>query len=170
MAQTLALHLPNALAPVGSELNFQRNALFWSLFAVDKSLSLSFGRPPLLPVYLYKNVPTPDPRHMASFEPHLDRADSDILRTEVRNGKYSNAYGVVHFTCALQLSKPQGEIVDALHDSGCAKAENNAKLKRKLDAWMQKTREVSLNSRLTLSHRSHLWLFNRKPQSSRYIQ
>jgi hypothetical protein len=72
MAQTLALHLPTAHAPKSSEANLQRNCLFWSLFITDKSLSLSFGRPPLLPGYLYKNVPPPDPTLLAKYRPHQD--------------------------------------------------------------------------------------------------
>jgi hypothetical protein len=72
MAQTLSLHLPNAHAPRGSEANLQRKCLSWGLFIIEKSISLSFGRPPMLPDYLYKDVRLPGPNMLAKYRPRQD--------------------------------------------------------------------------------------------------
>jgi hypothetical protein len=138
MAQTLALHLPTAHTPKGSDANLQRNCLFWSLFIIDKSLSLSFGRPPLLPGYLYKNIPPPDPTFLAKYRPHQElHALSSSQKTS------SEEFGVVYITQVLALAKLQGDVSDYLNTVGISDPARIHTLKAELDSWIQATTKVS---------------------------
>lgn len=106
MAQTPSLHLPNAHAPKGSEANLQRNCLFWSLFIIDKSISLSFGRPPMLPGYLYKDFPPPDSNLLAKYRPHQDLKD---LLSFNKSMSPSGEFGAVYITQHPITCDPTGQ-------------------------------------------------------------
>ncbi|CZR64472.1 uncharacterized protein PAC_14370 [Phialocephala subalpina] len=132
MVQTLALHLPIPRTPPNSDVNRHRNCLFWGLFIVDKALALSVGRPPLLPAYLYKNVPLPDPQALALYRPHrqingavLPEKDPTLLN-----------FGGFYIMRNLELAKLQGEVSDLMYGQGRNNTLKIGELKQELDKWM----------------------------------
>jgi hypothetical protein len=144
MAQTLALHLP-VPGPRNSVTNIDRIFLFWSLFLIEKSLSLAFGRPSLLPGAVYKNVPPPDIDQLRRFSPHSKtKAVPGLSRIPPSSGY---GYGVVHVLRSIALAKIQGDIQDAF-SSGARNidAEKLSSLKENLDHWFQVTEEVGILS------------------------
>jgi hypothetical protein len=138
MAQTLALHLPKPGSPKKSEINLQRNCLFWSLFIIDKSLSLSFGRPPLLPGYLYKEVPPPDPTQLAQYRPHLNSTPTPCGGTENLSHR---EFGTFYIMQLKALANLQAETQDSLQRDG---GSNRTNLVNSLDLWMEITQQVSV--------------------------
>ena len=52
----------------GSNAIPNRKCLFWRMFIVEKSLSLTFGRPPLLPGYLYMGCASTKPQIDGHFQ------------------------------------------------------------------------------------------------------
>jgi hypothetical protein len=138
MAQTLALHLPTRNAPKGSKAYSQRNCLFWSLFILDKSVSLSFGRPPLLPGYLYKDVPPPDPAELAQYCPHLKLQSPELPQTSISEG-----FGSFYIMRSRELANLQGDIQDTFYRRGRSGNAKISALKERLDLWMKTTRQVS---------------------------
>jgi hypothetical protein len=140
MAQTLALHLPTPTAPKTSEAYLQKNCLFWSLFIVDKSLSLSFGRPPLLPGYLYKDVPPPDPTQLAKFRPHQN---PDAISRGAPKITACEGFGAFYIMQIKALANLQGDIQDTFYRGRRSNNSNIANLKKSLDLWMETTRQVS---------------------------
>lgn len=132
MVQTLALHLPIPRTPPNSDVNRHRNCLFWGIFIVDKSLALSVGRPPLLPAYLYKHVPLPDPQSLALYRPHIQvsgsvypEKDSTLLE-----------FGGFYIMRNLELAKLQGEVSDLMYGVGKSDTHKIGELKRELDKWI----------------------------------
>jgi len=143
MSQTLALHLPVPGTPCDNNTNSNRFFLFWSLFLIDKSLSLAFGRPSLLPSCLYKDVPPPDIERLAQFSPHIK---TTAIPSASKSPPISHGYGAVHATRSMALAKIQGDIQDAFYGNGRIIApERISILKNQLDDWFQVTREVSIN-------------------------
>lgn len=140
MSQTLALHLPARWAPLGSVENNHRNCLFWSLFVVDKAVAISFGRPPLLPWYLYRNVPPPNDSYMAKYKPHEDTT-SDVLTSST--WQVSGDYGIFHFRIVRELSIVQGQISDLIRSEGAQLQVKSAEIKNRLDKWMESVIAVS---------------------------
>jgi len=76
-AKAIGLHIPRPRAgppgadPAGDTEWQRRLCSFWSLFVVDKSVSLAFGRPEFLEAAHYRDVPLPDPRHLLKYRPHI---------------------------------------------------------------------------------------------------
>ncbi|KAH8594957.1 hypothetical protein B0O99DRAFT_167894 [Bisporella sp. PMI_857] len=138
MAQTLAIHVPTHRAPLGSDVYLQRNCLFWALFIIDKSLSLSFGRPPRLPGYMYKHVPVPDAGQIA----HMFRRQEFNLRMVsdwelgTSDKIWMDEFGVMYVNQIRELAKLQGEVSDTLN-AGISDSECLDKLKEGLDQWME---------------------------------
>lgn len=133
MAQSLALHSPTRDAPKGSEAYSRRNCLFWSLFIVDKSVSLSFGRPPLLPGYLYKTVPPLEAVQVATYAPHKKSKPSED----------SEGFGSFFITRSKELADLQGEIQDTFYRGGRSGNPEIAALKTRLDVWISTMRQVN---------------------------
>ena len=149
MSQTLALHLPVPSTPRDIITNSNRSFLFWTLFLIDKSLSLAFGRPSLLPSCLYKDIPPPNIERLAEFSPHIK---ATAVPGVTRNHPSGHGYGAVHATRSMALAKIQGDIQDAFYGNGRSMAaERISILKTELDNWFQVTREVSKDSLLDLS-------------------
>jgi hypothetical protein len=143
LAQTLALHIP-VPGPRDSVTNIDRLFLFWSLFLVEKSLSLAFGRPSLLPGSFYKSVPLPKIEQLTSFSPHSKaRAVPGISRFP----SSGHGYGAVHVLRSIALAKIQGDIQDAFN-SGARNTDTEklSSLKKDLDHWFQVTDQVSPSS------------------------
>ncbi|KAE8445521.1 hypothetical protein EG329_013284 [Mollisiaceae sp. DMI_Dod_QoI] len=137
MAQTLALHLPIPRTPLNSEVNQHRNCLFWGLFIIDKSLALSVGRPPLLPAYLYKNVPLPDSQALALFQPNGVPNERNMTQHE---SLVLLEFGSFHIMQNLEFAKLQGQVSDLMYSEEKSNTSKIVELKRNLDHWMDKLR------------------------------
>lgn len=133
MAQSIALHSPTRDAPKDSEAYARRTCLFWSLFIVDKSVSLSFGRPPLLPGYLYKNVPPLEAAQLAAYAPHK----------KSKTSKTSEGFGSFFIMQSKELADLQGETQDTFYRGGRSGHSEIFALKMRLDVWISNLREVS---------------------------
>jgi hypothetical protein len=139
MTQAINLHLP------GKEQ--RRILLFWSLYAVDKGVSLAFGRPPMLPSPYYQNVPLPDLGDgLAEYAPHIDHQNKEQT--------HAGSFGATHFLQAILLSILTGKL---LHFLNCVISLDSATVIRKqaalhneLNQWYQTAMIVSrCNSLLT---------------------
>jgi hypothetical protein len=96
MVQAIGLHLPGD----GHE---GRLLLFWAIYAVDKSVSLAFGRPPMLPSHYYQDVPLPNLGSLEEYDPH-------VKKDEMGHQKEAVNFGAVHFLQCVQLSILTGRI------------------------------------------------------------
>ncbi|KAK1243348.1 hypothetical protein MKX07_003976 [Trichoderma sp. CBMAI-0711] len=98
-AQALGLHKIER----GSYTQQQRHlALFWSLFSVDKSCSLAFGRPMLLPTASYEDVPLPDFQYLLGYHPHKAQP------VPTPSGSHTSAFGAHFFIQGMHLAKLTG--------------------------------------------------------------
>jgi hypothetical protein len=133
MAQALNLH------SLGQEP--RKIFMFWALYAVDKGVSLAFGRPPMLPSSYYQNVPLPDVDGLADYAPHVNRQDERHEKAKSRN------FGATHFLQAILLSMLSGKILHFLHLRGSldqsSSERERAALHRELQQWYQTTMIVS---------------------------
>lgn len=132
-AQAVGLH---SLKGDGYEQRQRRLALFWSLFSVDKSCSLAFGRPTLLPTAIYENVPLPDFQYLLTYHPHR----KEPIQTE--NGPVASTFGAHFFIQEMQLAKLTGAVLDFL-----ASPDNMASYRAliaQLQSWDSVTNEVGL--------------------------
>lgn len=130
-AQALGLHL---VTSSDYDVQQRRLCLFWTLFSIDKSCSLAFGRPSFLPTTLYRNVPHPDSRHLLKFQPH---------DTHFFNGKHksnSTMFGAHVFSQNIELAKLTGMVLDSLAHSEPSSIKNS--LRSELDAWYLQTNQV----------------------------
>jgi len=139
MAQTLAIHLPPFRAPLGPHVNDQRNFLFWSLFMVDKGLSLSFGRSPMLPAYLYRRVPPPDAEYLAKFKPH----ENPHSLAETRGNEVQIPFGTLFLLKTMALAKLQGDISDMLYNEEKFNIGKVDTLQNELELWLRDIKTVS---------------------------
>lgn len=130
-AQAVGLH---SLRKGSYEYQQRRLALFWSLFSVEKSCSLAFGRPMLLPTSIYENVPLPDFPYLLDYHPHRDQG----LPTE--NGHCVSTFGAHFFIQGMQLAKLTGEVLSFLAGSG--NSAGHQTLVAKLQSWDSVTNEV----------------------------
>jgi hypothetical protein len=127
---------------MGSELYLRRNFIFWGLFVLDKGLSLSFGRPPMLPAYLYQNVPPPDPKHMVKLRPHLKSTPNDVI----------DDFGCFFILTFRELAIIQGKIGESMHRKEDART--SVKLREDLEMWMARLKEqVEASRALTFMRR-----------------
>lgn len=119
LAQAIGLHVPDVSNSYDAirKMNF-----FWSLFIVDKSVSLAFGRSPALPGHIYgKALETlrgfPNIADLNSFAPHtymrVVPGSSDISYRS-----HSSLYGARHFQCSLLLSKLMEQTYNLVEDEG----------------------------------------------------
>ena len=140
MAQSLAIHIPTQNAPRDSETYAQRNCVFWSLFILDKSLSLSFGRPPVLPGYLYKTVPPLDPAELAKYRPHKKfEAAPEASKTS-----YAETFGSFYIMRSKGLADIEADIQDTIQREGKSSHEQISRLQTALHIWMETTHKVNL--------------------------
>lgn len=138
MAQVLNLHLPSE--------EQRRILLFWSLYSVDKGVSLAFGRPPMLASPYYQDVPLPDLFGLADYSPHADRRDDGQQQAP------SAGFGGIHFVQTILLSILTGKILHFLNhtssfDGASAKSERDA-LHDELRQWYNTTMTVSQSCRV----------------------
>ncbi|OAL18340.1 hypothetical protein AYO22_10756 [Fonsecaea multimorphosa] len=142
MAQMVKLPLPSASATKDSELYSRNLCLFWSLFIIDKTLSLSFGCPPMLPSALYHNVELPSPRQLSAYRPHLGTSD---VGTNLP--PHVEFFGAFYFVQCTKLAMIMGDISDfyliGRHDSS-----RQSNLTKQLDQWIyvvQQTQAMHTN-------------------------
>lgn len=134
-AQALGLHVVGR----GSYKYQQRQlALFWSLFSIDKSCSLAFGRPMLLPTTIYENVPLPDFQYLLGYHPHRSQP------VVTQNGSSTSTFGAHFFIQGMKLAKLTGAALSLLASPG--NIADHQDLASKLRSWDSYTNEVSLIS------------------------
>lgn len=131
-AQAVGLH---SLKGDSYEQRQRRLTLFWSLFSVDKSCSLAFGRPTLLPTAIYENVPLPDFQYLLRYHPHR----KEPIQTE--HGPITSTYGAHYFIQEMQLARMTGAVLDFLANP--AKLIICQTLIAQLQSWDSVTNEVS---------------------------
>ncbi|UKZ52670.1 hypothetical protein TrVGV298_006451 [Trichoderma virens] len=132
-AQALGLHSLGR----GDYAHQQRQlALFWSLFAVDKSCSLAFGRPMLLPTATYENVPLPDFQYLLGYHPHRNKP------VITQNGSSTSTFGAHFFIQGMELAKLTGAVLGLLACPGNV-ADHRA-LAAKLQSWDSNTNKLLL--------------------------
>ena len=114
-AEVLSLHTPGH---GNAEAYQQRLCRFWLLFVLDKSCSLTFGRPPFLSTAIYDSVPVPDYKYLLKFQPHR-HGTFDSQQTSTRVSKF----GAHLLIRSFELARLMGRVSDALaaHDSLAAK-------------------------------------------------
>lgn len=133
-AQAVGLH---SLKSDAYEQRQRRLALFWSLFSVDKSCSLAFGRPMLLPTAIYEYVPLPDFQYLLKYHPHR----KEPVQTE--NGPIASTFGAHFFIQGMKLAKLTGAVLDFLANPGNLTSYQS--LTAQLQSWDSVTNEVSLS-------------------------
>ena len=137
MAQMVKLHIPTSDAPRGSDVYAQRLCLFWSLFTLDKALSLAFGYPPILHTSFYRSLELPSTLQLAGYQPHLRKYG--ITDTEV--SPFAKYFGAFFFIQITKLAIIMGEISD--HQLlGKASHDQCVSLKIKVDAWVEVIMQV----------------------------
>ena len=136
LLQAMSIHL--SLGTPGSQTYIHRLFVFWSLFCIDKSVSLAFGRPCSLPTPFYDQVPTPTLADLADFKPHS------------RTSKEST-YGAYFFIQRVHLAKLQGKVLElrqlfATAEKTGYRAKKN-QIKEELRLWHTETQKVGNLSR-----------------------
>ncbi|GAB1317595.1 hypothetical protein MFIFM68171_07805 [Madurella fahalii] len=128
----LALHKPGL--ELDEESRQRQLTLFWVIFKSEKFCTLAFGRPPLLPVSLYRDVELPSFDYLTRVTPHLDGTHRDA--TDVPR----STFGAYIFLRNVELARLTGEILDYL---AMDKPRGElATLMAMLDAWYNETREM----------------------------
>ncbi|KAL6882298.1 hypothetical protein HDV57DRAFT_509468 [Trichoderma longibrachiatum] len=132
-AQALGLHRTGR----GLYIQQQRQlALFWSLFSVDKSCSLAFGRPMLLPTAIYENVPLPDFQYLLGYHPHLNQP------VPTQSNSHTSVFGAHFFIQGMHLAKLTSAVLNLL--SSPEMTTDRAALAAKLQSLDSTTNELLL--------------------------
>lgn len=109
-AEALGLHSP---AHQDLDSRQQRLCLLWLLFLIDKSCSLSFGRPAFLPTALYQNLPLPNQSFLLKFNPQERAWFGDGQGTTC-----GSRFCAEIITRSIQWAKLGGSVVDLLAMDG----------------------------------------------------
>lgn len=133
-AQAVGLH---SLKGDSYEQRQRRLTLFWSLFSVDKSCSLAFGRPMLLPTAIYENVPLPDFQYLLKYHPHR----KEPIQTE--NGPITSTFGAHFFIQEMLLARMTGAVLEFLATP--TKLTVYQTLIDQLQSWDSVTNKVSIS-------------------------
>lgn len=145
LAQAIGLHLP---ASQDYESCQRRLFLFWSLFVVDKSVSLAFGRPPFLSMQYYNQVPLPDREYLSRFSPHLARQQQRMEPMRSPPANSSSQFGKFVFLQSVALAKVASRVTEFLHNIGRPilnveqRGKENDRLILDLDNWYKQTHKV----------------------------
>lgn len=135
MAQMIKLQLASRSTKANSEVYSRNLCLFWSLFIIDKSVSLAFGCPSILPAASYKNVELPSTEQLSKYRPHLSSIDvGNDMSPQVE------FFGAFHFVQCTKLAMIVGDISDyfLLNDQRKGRL---LELKAKLDEWISVVRQ-----------------------------
>ncbi|KAL7813530.1 fungal-specific transcription factor domain-containing protein [Trichoderma aethiopicum] len=132
-AQALGLHKTGR----GPYIQQQRRlALFWSLFSVDKSCSLAFGRPMLLPTAICEDVPLPDFQYLLGY--HLHQHQPIPTQSSPR----TSTFGAHFFIQGMHLAKLTSAVLNLL--SSPETTTDHEALAAKLQSWDSTTNELLL--------------------------
>ena len=83
MARTLGLHLaphPHVNKKKSTQERTEQLFLFWSLYALDQTLSMTFGRRPILQASDAQSMPVPDYETLQQYAPYLNSGTPSRLR------------------------------------------------------------------------------------------
>ncbi|OBS18819.1 hypothetical protein FPOA_10546 [Fusarium poae] len=127
-AEALGLHLSNNL---DFETYQRRLSLFWMLFAVEKSCSLAFGRPSLLPSNAFPKVELPQLGHLTRFQPRSESTDGQGL---------SSVFGAHMFLARMKLARLTGDVLDLINSA--AVGSRRDQLKMDLIEWQTQTKQL----------------------------
>ncbi|OQE37661.1 hypothetical protein PENCOP_c009G02782 [Penicillium coprophilum] len=130
-AEALGLHSP---AHQDVDLRQQWLCLFWLLFLIDKSCSLSFGRPAFLPTALYQNVSLPDQSFLLRFNPH-ERAGFGNGHVPTSGSRF----GAEIITRSIQWAKLGGSVAELLAMDGSV--HRKQEVRSSLETWWLDTHE-----------------------------
>lgn len=137
LAQAMNLHLPIV---ADESIRKQRVFLFWSLFVIDKSVSLAFGRPCALASTFYENLPVPDHIDFTDFAPHLRPC------SEVSYGSFRSHFGALFFVQTIVLARLRGQVSDYLQSLRVLNQTVSTKMKKELERnlsdWYHETNKV----------------------------
>lgn len=123
-AKAIGLHLPRP----GAESDYQRRlSLFWSLFIVDKSVSLAFGRPEFLEAAHYQSTPLPDSRHLDGFSPHAGKGQASTS---------NNGFGRCFFLSNVALAKYISRYNNSIRRGSWDEAQA---FRQDLELWFEQT-------------------------------
>jgi hypothetical protein len=139
MVQMIKLHVPPRGLTKDSSVYASRICLFWSLFTVDKSMSLAFGHPPILHTSLYKHVELPSFQHLAKYQPHLKNED----RIGTKLVPFVELFGAFCFIQITKLAMIMGEIWD-YYLAGNGDRDQRDAIMHKLDSWIEVVSQVRL--------------------------
>lgn len=120
MAQLLGLHLPphpHMNRKKSTQERTEQLFLFWSLYALDQTLSMTFDRRPSFQASDAQSMPVPDCETLQQYAPHLNRDTPSTTSqsrkensegAETLNTKYEDimqTFGAQTFLREVQLSK-----------------------------------------------------------------
>lgn len=137
MLQSLGINSRN----LDAEIKERRLLLFWFLNAIDKSLALTFGRPPSFHGVMYNKLPLIPELKLLEYQPHMPTVDG----TEPFQSMFGAHLLRQMHTSSIVLS----DIWTCLYEDG-SKFEQ---AKRSLDQWWQQT--TSVGSRNCALHHSY---------------
>ncbi|KAL7935681.1 fungal-specific transcription factor domain-containing protein [Trichoderma chlorosporum] len=135
-AQALNLHLTDHQHPAEQQ---RRLTLFWVLFMVDKTCSLAFGHPTLLPSQVYENVPLPDFQHVLKYRPPFGPLNNRSSQPSM------SIFGAHLFTQNIKLARLTGSILDLLATGN--PYGGKASLISQLEDWDISTKQVLSEAR-----------------------
>ncbi|KAH8807252.1 hypothetical protein F5884DRAFT_899683 [Xylogone sp. PMI_703] len=128
-----AMNIHTSLGVSDSPIYMQRLFTFWSVFAIDKSVSLAFGRPCSLPTHFYDIVPLPKLADLTDFKPHQKQ-------------KKNSTFGATHFLQNIHLSKLQGRVLELQQIAAtldhAVYSGMKTKLKEELQVWHSETQQM----------------------------
>ncbi|OCL13053.1 hypothetical protein AOQ84DRAFT_333229 [Glonium stellatum] len=148
LAQAIELHQDHA-----DEDGQRRLFLFWSLFIIDKSVSLAFGRPPILSAQFYEHVPLPDPEYLARYAPHVNGRFQQNTKAHITT-KQSN-FGGLFVLRNILLAKLTGNIITylrpnrkytCLDQNYMVRDTERRYLKEQVTTWYNETHSVLSNA------------------------
>jgi hypothetical protein len=128
-AEALGLHM--STREDTAESSQYRLCLFWMLFILDKSCALTFGRPAVLPIALYRHVPLPDDQFILRFHPH----NAAERRNRQHDPQVTN-FGVLFFISSVELAKLTGYLLEILATGKSSIPKSD--IPSKLNAWFCK--------------------------------
>lgn len=134
-AQALGLHLSDSC---GTDDEQRALALFWSLFIMDKTCSLAFGRPVFLAADTYRKVPEPLFSHLLRYQPHQHQLQNDQGSTS------ASTFGACFFSQSISLAKLTGHVLDSMAVASPSPAPQVDDFVSQLEDWNRRTHEVNI--------------------------
>ncbi len=155
MVSTTAFRMLQALGTSGLnmdiEIKHRRCELFWFLNALDKSLSLIFGRPPVFHRVMCEEIPMPSMQRLSSFQPHIKSSSQGTMTSKSPPSLFG-----AHLLHQMHLaSKVTAEIWYYLYDKH-SKNSTLEEIRTRLKAWYEDTCKVNVIARSKIRQHSLL--------------